>query len=705
MKVKQYKYRKTSPTRKKLADSMPADLTTKIPEKMTSNNECEPIASSYLATSVVEQPVPTLSSKVMFWRPRFLAESQWLQHIPFYFWLTDVLQPKTLVEPNLNSAVGYFAICQAIDKLNIDCVAYAAFGIQCDIPTVKAYNHEHYREFSYLVEQDEQTFINTLEDASIDLLLLKYDSVMLATEAGRVALQKKLTASAVVLIHGSKLSKERQLCTSLRNIYPSFELTQGQGLLLLCMGKQIPQRLEALINQGKDLSARRLIQNIYGRLGSANEDAWQCLVYERQIEELTTQLQAHTHHIQQLQGAKQTLADTLKQANQEIAAAKARQVELVATLAELGDETAANREQKHKLEQEKARLDKELGQIKHSRELAAADVARLQQDIDVRFDELAKLTQMLVDAEARLETVQQDNQALRDQLSQTQSNARAELEKANIEIQQTRQQITELSSKLSKQQTDNGRLKDSLNHTQQELVEVKALAAKRVDEVNQLKQQLSKAQSEHIKQLADKEQHLQQQQAELAQVSKELSKQRELGALLERDQQVAADKISTLARSELALQQSLNERFDELATLTNMLQQKEQKFEATITKMKATQLLQSKKRYRFSRKLLKVFNSKNKPKSDDDKFIEKIKNSSFFDAKWYCATYPEAIQHKAGPADHYYRLGYKKGFNPSLSFNNNWYLFQYQDVKSASINPLIHYLIFGKEEGRAIENV
>lgn len=675
---------------------------------MRSNNESESIASSYLATPVIEQPVPTLSSKVMFWRPRFLAESQWLQHIPFYFWLTDVLQPKTVVESNLNSAVGYFAICQAIDKLNVDCVAYAAFGMQCDIPTVKAYNHEHYREFSYLVEQDEQTFINTLDDASIDLLLLKYDSVMLATEASRIALQKKLTASAVVLIHGSKLSTVRQQCTSLRNIYPSFELTQGQGLLLLCMGKQIPERLEALINQGKDLSARRLIQNIYGRLGSANEDAWQCLVYERQIEELSTQLQAHTHHIQQLQGAKQTLADTLKQANQEIAAAKARQVELVATLAELGDETAANREQKHKLEQEKARLDKELGQIRHSRELAAADVARLQQDIDVRFDELAKLTQMLVDAEARLETVQQDNQSLRDQLSQAQKNARAVLEKANIEVQQTKQQIVELSSKLSKQQTDNSRLKDSLNQTQQELAEIKVLAAKRIDEVNQLKQQLSKAQSEHIKQLADKEKRLQQQQVELAQVNKELSKQRELGVLLERDQQVAADKISTLARSELALQQSLNERFDELAILTNMLQQKELQYEATLGELQvAEHKLSEPQHLAVTDKLKKTFKAAKQRRFKAHQFandVALIRGSELFDEPWYLEQYPEAANHKQGAAGHYLEFGGGLGANPSAAFDGNWYLQTYQDVKDAGMNPLFHYLKFGYKESRLLKH-
>ncbi|MFM5068529.1 hypothetical protein ACEUBL_05480 [Aeromonas veronii] len=749
MKVKQYKNRKIHPTKKKLADNVPVGLTKKTPEQMISANQCEVITPSYLMSSINEQPVPTISSKMLFWRPRFLAESQWLQHIPFYFWLTDVLQPKTVVDPNLNSAVGYFAICQAIDKLNIDSIAYGAFGSQCDIPTIKAYNHEHYREFSYLVEQDEQTFINTLEDASIDLLLLKYDSVMLATEASRIALQKKLTDSAVVLIHGSKLSKVRTLSNALKKSYPSFELTQHQGLLLLCVGKQIPERLEALINQAKDVSAQRLIQNIYARLGSANEDAWQCRVYEQQVHELTEQLQAQTHSIQQIQGAKQQLADTLTQANNEVAAAKAQQTKLAQQLTALGEETASNREQKQALEQEKAKLDQELLQLKQSRKQATADIANLQQNIDARFDDLAKLTQMLVDAEHKLESVQQDNQTLREQLRLSAQ----ELEQLKAQNQQGKQQCDELTASNTAQLTDNKRLKEALNQVQKELADSQAAVTRQLDEVNQLKRQQAQAQESHQQQLAAKQAELQQGQtaqsklskeladtkqqlqqanqsltnannqqsklndeltrqkaevvklmAQLEQATSELAKQKQFSALLERDQNVAADKISQLKQSELNLQQSLNDRFDELAILTNMLQQKEQELDAAIGDMQAAQqLMNQQQTVAVSDKLKSKFKAAKQRRAKARQFakdVELIRQSELFDEAWYLAQYPEAKKHKHGAAGHYLEKAVELGANPSATFDGNWYLQTHQDVKSSGMNPLFHYLKFGHKETR-----
>ncbi|WP_220420613.1 hypothetical protein [Enterobacter sp. EC_50] len=30
----------------------------------------------------------------IFWRPSYIAQSAWLEHIPFAFWLIDTLQPQ-----------------------------------------------------------------------------------------------------------------------------------------------------------------------------------------------------------------------------------------------------------------------------------------------------------------------------------------------------------------------------------------------------------------------------------------------------------------------------------------------------------------------------------------------------------------------------------------------------------------------------------
>ncbi|WP_323875214.1 coiled-coil domain-containing protein [Aeromonas veronii] len=644
MKVKQFKHRKSTPVHRA------SSTQSRLAESERTTVLAEPLQVDVLPTRLMapEHALRPISSKVMFWRPRYLADSQWLQHVPFYFWLTEVIRPNVVVEPNLNSAVGYFAICQAIDKLNHDGLAYGAFGSQCNIEQVSRYNHEHYREFSHLGASDESTFISDFDDASIDLLMLKPGTPLLVSESAQTGLspllQSKLSAHAVVLIHGSMLSEHRPLCASLRSNYPSFELTQHNGLLLLCMGKQIPAQLETLISQGKDARAQRLIQNIYARLGSANQDAWQCRVYERQVHELTEQLQAQTHYIQQIKGAKQAFADKLQQASQDVATAKAHQAELAAKLAALGDETAEKRKQKQQLVQEKTQLEQELTVLKKSRQQAAADMARLQQDMDVRFDELAKLTQLLVDAESRLDAVQQDNQSLRQQLSQMQSElTRAQAEKSQANNQKIEAQI-----------------------------------------------QLDKA------------------TAELATTQIQLQREQELTTQLERDQQVAADKISTLANAELALQLSLNERFDELATLTNMLQQQEQQYEMTLSELQAAQLQLKEQRYTaVTDKLKNTFKTARQRRAKARQFavdVSLIRQSELFDEAWYLEKYPEAAHHKQGAAGHYLEYGVELGANPSATFDGNWYLSIHSDVKDAGMNPLFHYLKFGHKESRLLKH-
>ncbi|MFM5314182.1 hypothetical protein ACET9R_02325 [Aeromonas veronii] len=735
MKIKNYKYRKASQTKRKSAFSMPDAMGNNNPEAIVVDKECEPVASSSLAVPFSSQNVSSFSPKVIFWRPRYLADSQWLQHVPFYFWLTEVLRPNVVVEPNLNSAVGYFAICQAIDKLNHDGLAYGAYGSQCNIEQVSRYNHEHYREFSHLVASDELAFISDFDDASIDLLMLKPGTPLLVSESAQAGLspllQSKLSAHAVVLIHGSMLSEHRPLCASLRSNYPSFELTQHNGLLLLCMGKQIPAQLETLINQGQDVRAQRLIQNIYARLGSANEDAWQCRVYERQVHELTEQLQAQTQHIQQIKGAKQAFADKLQQASQDVAAAKAHQAELAAKLAALGDETAEKRKQKQRLLQEKTQLEQELTVLKKSRQQAAADMASLQQDIDVRFDELAKLTQLLVDAESRLDAVQQDNQSLRQQLSQMQS----ELEKTRATSQGYQQQVGELDGKLKQQGAEVGKLNDALTKTRSQDADLKAMVAKLGDEVQSLKHQLNqanaaaqhelatsqaalaKSQGELTKAQAEKSQannekieaqaQLDKATAELATTQMQLQRERELTAQLERDQQVAAGKISTLANAELALRLSLNERFDELATLTNMLQQQEQQYEMTLSELQAAQLQLKEQQYTaVADKLKNTFKTARQRRAKARQFavdVSLIRQSELFDEAWYLEKYPEAASHKQGAAGHYLEYGVELGANPSAAFDGNWYLSTHSDVKDAGMNPLFHYLKFGHKESRLLK--
>ena len=80
-----------------------------------------------------------------------------------------------------------------------------------------------------------------------------------------------------------------------------------------------------------------------------------------------------------------------------------------------------------------------------------------------------------------------------------------------------------------------------------------------------------------------------------------------------------------------------------------------------------------------------------------------IRASGLFDENWYAETYGEVSGDADGLA-HYLKSGAKKGFDPGPRFSTNAYLAENPDVRDAGTNPLVHYLRFGRHEGRQIRS-
>ena len=88
-----------------------------------------------------------------------------------------------------------------------------------------------------------------------------------------------------------------------------------------------------------------------------------------------------------------------------------------------------------------------------------------------------------------------------------------------------------------------------------------------------------------------------------------------------------------------------------------------------------------------------------KKKYNDRINIELIRKSNLFSKKYYLLENPEV---NMDAAKHYYYYGYKENKSPSYDFSNDAYLKMYKDVNKSDINPLIHYLKYGKKENRKI---
>ncbi|WGL16396.1 glycosyltransferase family A protein [Microbulbifer bruguierae] len=96
-----------------------------------------------------------------------------------------------------------------------------------------------------------------------------------------------------------------------------------------------------------------------------------------------------------------------------------------------------------------------------------------------------------------------------------------------------------------------------------------------------------------------------------------------------------------------------------------------------------------------------VFEKKGVPVGHGE--VELIRDSGLFDEPFYrsqCSF--TAVQFKSPEEliQDYILVGGFVGRDPSADFDSDWYLSANPDVKSAKVNPLLHYVQYGKSEGR-----
>jgi hypothetical protein len=72
-----------------------------------------------------------------------------------------------------------------------------------------------------------------------------------------------------------------------------------------------------------------------------------------------------------------------------------------------------------------------------------------------------------------------------------------------------------------------------------------------------------------------------------------------------------------------------------------------------------------------------------------------------FDDEFYLAQFSEHDL-LSDPLTHYMRTGWKDGLDPNPNFSTTGYLHQHLDVADAGMNPLVHYITYGRDEGRYV---
>ncbi|APE45117.1 hypothetical protein BOO69_18125 [Sulfitobacter alexandrii] len=82
-----------------------------------------------------------------------------------------------------------------------------------------------------------------------------------------------------------------------------------------------------------------------------------------------------------------------------------------------------------------------------------------------------------------------------------------------------------------------------------------------------------------------------------------------------------------------------------------------------------------------------------------------LESSGLFDADWYLRQYPDVKMLGMDPLEHFLWLGGRLLRNPGPKFNSEYYVKTHRDVARKNYNPVLHYIRFGRAEGRRIAEV
>jgi methyltransferase family protein len=239
----------------------------------------------------------------MFWRPERQTLSPWLEHVPYAFWLVDVLRPRTVVELGTDRGASYFAICQAVKRLDL---ATSCFAVDpwkrdeqsgfCGYYQFAAYHDQHYGTFSRLIRSTFDEALHHFDDGFIDLLhidgLHTYDAVKYNYEEWL----PKLSSNAVILFHNTNARYDDfstfRFWSEVSRGKLHFEFLHSRGLGILGLGRHYPNALGLLFKANEDRYLGSSIRETFALLGHSVRASCEKSALDRLIAERSSEIDA-----------------------------------------------------------------------------------------------------------------------------------------------------------------------------------------------------------------------------------------------------------------------------------------------------------------------------------------------------------------------------------------------------------------------------
>jgi chromosome segregation ATPase/cephalosporin hydroxylase len=371
----------------------------------------------------------------MFWRPGYLAQSAWLEHIPFAFWIMQAHRPRVVVELGVHYGVSYFAFCQAASRLGLDTSCYGIDTFKGDIHSgiydgsvfeqVKKHNDSQYSGFSTILRSTFDEALSHFQNGSIDLLHIDGMHTLDAVRGDFEAWFQKLSPRGVVLMHDTNV-RERgfgvaKMFQDLCSRYPHFEFIHGHGLGVLGIGKEQSKPMRQLFSHSKKELERQMVREAFSALGQGCADAFDAENGQKKVASWAEQADTRDKQLRYLQ--------------QCLEKARAEADELQSELAE---RNAALNPEREKLAHEKGNLEGRLELL---------EAIRLQ-----LMDELVQRRVTIRDAHASLAMNQSEADALKKAYQERESQnqeLQGRLDSAALQLAEVLQEKEQLEQSLT----------------------------------------------------------------------------------------------------------------------------------------------------------------------------------------------------------------------------------------------------------------
>lgn len=412
------------------------------------------------------------SFQALFMRPRYSIDSPINVHLPILFWLVDALKPRNTVVLGCDDGNAHFAICQCLERLNIDGHCHgigfwqSAAGDDAKgmVPvSVQAHHDMLYDKYSHLS-------LGRAIDEAVDIAgrapkdLIFVDLKSLPDNSGIVAeaLITCLADDGLLVLHGASSESQlfrdnchfERLLTPLNHLF--FDI--GDGLTILGPGNQLPRWLNILRSDVTDTNPKNSLLHVFKRLGEglageakakkladANQTA------DQELKKLREKVDTHDEKFIALRDAYETRSAKLADIYSSMYDCKLENLELTATVKRLDSVLDGERtvqlglnEKLHKLnvelEAKQARID-EMHQQLATKEISiqALETVRdnatheLKQERDSRFKETAALTSMVENLRGRNAKVELERNYLSEKIKK--------IEYGSIELHSRNQKI------------------------------------------------------------------------------------------------------------------------------------------------------------------------------------------------------------------------------------------------------------------------